>query len=307
MKKLLLISALLTSSLFTSMSSAQTMAADTPINIISDILTAAEGYGVFGGTDVAKVKLAYYNDKIYVYGVDGNTVLREADTWVREEVWGVIKKKLLSLNTQGYITNEKYDAYAKVFYEYVYTENILKIGAIYKKYLGLEQEFTTPEKELYRDNMYKRIKVRLSEVLKENWITQEEYFAWLEKTYTQLYKDYEDPNLVFANFDWELTKDLRVITPCEPCSTTCTSSSTPTTNCINPDLTNIDYYAQVKAQYGKRYARMSPRNLGLALTRAIKLEKRFAVGSKSQLKAAALVELLQNELEHRIVTTVTIN
>ncbi len=69
------------------------------MNNITETMNSLAAYGVFG-TDVAKAKIAYFNDKIYLYGTELGLVVKESDEWSRNELWAIVSKKLLSLKDQ---------------------------------------------------------------------------------------------------------------------------------------------------------------------------------------------------------------
>ncbi len=78
---------------------AETLTAAGTMNTITESMNSLAGYGAFG-TDVAKERIAYYNDQIYLYGVNLNAVMTGSETWARNTLWTVINVKLNALKEQ---------------------------------------------------------------------------------------------------------------------------------------------------------------------------------------------------------------
>lgn len=85
--------------IFSSNSFADSATGAGTMNTITEIMNSMAGYGVFG-TDVAKERIAYYNDQVYLYGKDLNAVMTGSEAWVRNELWTVISKRLFTLKDQ---------------------------------------------------------------------------------------------------------------------------------------------------------------------------------------------------------------
>lgn len=251
-------------------------------------------YGVFG-TDVAKERIAYYSDQIYLYGTDLNAVMTGSEAWARTELSKVIDKRLFALKDQWFLTSEKYDGYIKSYSGAITAETPVQLGGIYKDFLRFEKEVRDTAIPGMQDALYEKFKTKLAAMLKANLITQEKHDMWLVKIGIQVYQYKSDPDFMAEAFDEEAARYTTPIVPCAPCSTSCTWGA-PTTSCANPELITGDYTTLVKNQYGKKYAKMSQKNLEMTLVRTKKLGKKYKEGSKDKLKNDAMIDLLNLEI-----------
>jgi hypothetical protein len=271
MKKYIIIFLSLLSSIVASNSFADSITGAGVIHTITEVVNSMAENGAIG-TDVAKYRIGYYSDQIYVHGVELTVVQKESDDWARGELSKIVSRKLYTLKDQWFLTIEKYDTYIKSYSGMISSGNSLQFWSMYKDFIRFEKEVINSEIPRTQDALYNMYKDRLALLLKEQKITQEKYDTWLVKIETQVYQYKSDPDLMSREFEEESAKYTTII------------ARTP------------DYPSEVKAQYGKQYAKMSVRNLQLTLTRTKKLEKKYTEWSKNKLKIQAQIELLNEEI-----------
>ncbi|MBP9779044.1 hypothetical protein KBD33_00305 [Candidatus Gracilibacteria bacterium] len=301
MKKYLVIFLCGICSLFSSNIFADSMSGAGTLNTITEVINSMTQNGVIE-EDLAKYKINYYSDQIFVHGTNLNAVLTGSEEWARSELWNVMSKKLYWLKEQGYLTSEKYDTYILNYSGAISTGSTLQLGTIYKDFKVFEKDLISVGIPRSQDALYNSYKDRLAGLLKERRITQEKYYTWLEKIKIQIYQYKSDVELMALDFDEEAARYTAII-PCAPCSPNCTSE-TVAPSCSNPNTSTTDYTKQVKLQYGKLYTKMTLKNLQLTLTRTKKLEKKYKDSSKTKLKIQAQIKLLEEEIVKKVKASV---
>lgn len=197
---------------------AETLTAVGTMNVITESMNSMAGYGVFA-TDVAKERISYYNDQIYLYGTDLNAVMTGSEAWARNEITKVIKKRLTSLKEQWYLTAEKLSTYTKNYTDRITLEGLLQLGTIYKDYLRFEQQTIDTAIPLMQEELYNKFKKKLTDLLKANRITQEKHDTWLVKIYTQVYQYKSDPSFMESAFEEEAARYTTVLASPAPAAT----------------------------------------------------------------------------------------
>lgn len=223
MKKLLLLLIFIITPLFTPQVVAESTSAVGTINTITEVINSLAAYGVFG-TDVAKAKIGYFNDKIYLYGTELTLVVKESEEWTRGELWTIVRKKLLSLKDQGFLTNEQYESYIKSYSGTITTETSLRLGTVYKDFTRFAEETIDTAIPRKQKELYEKYRVKIADLLKANRITQEKHDMWLVKINTQVYQYKSDPDFMAREFDEEAARYTAILAPtCTPCSANCTT------------------------------------------------------------------------------------
>ncbi len=278
MKKIYITFLCLFSCIFSSNSFAESVTGASTMNSITEMMLSMAGHWAIE-TDVAKYRIAYYNDQIFLYGADLAVVLKESVDWARSELWKVISKRLYSLKGQWFLSNENYDKYMNSYSSEIGTGWTTQFWTVYRDFIRFEKEVVDTEIPRAQDALYNKFKDRLTELLKAHRITQEKYNTWLVKIDAQVYQYKSDPNLMSLAFEEEAARYTTII------------ESAP------------DYLSEAKAQYEKKYSKMSLKNLQLTLTRTKKLEKKYAEWSKNKLKIQAQIELLNQEIAKKVNNT----
>jgi hypothetical protein len=301
MKKYIVIFLCWISSLFSSNIFADSMTGAGTLNSVTEVINSMAENGIIDA-DVAKYKINYYSDQIFVHGTNLNAVLTGSEHWARSELWNVMSKKLYWLKEQWYLTSEKYDTYLLNYTWAISTWSTLQLWSMYKEFKIFEKDLISVGIPRSQDALYDSYKDRLAGLLKERRITQEKYYTWLEKIKIQIYQYKSDVELMALDFDEEAARYTTIL-PCEPCSPECNAQDQ-LSNCINWKVSTPDYSKIVKAQYGKLYTKMTLRSLQLTLTRTKKLEKKYKDGTKIKLKVQAQIKLLEEEIVKKIKSSV---
>ena len=286
--------------LFSLNSFADQLTGATTMNTITQVVNSMAENGIID-VDVAKYRISYYHDQIFVYGTNLATVMTGSEDWARSELSNVISKRLYTLKDQWFLTKEKYNTYILRYSGMTSTGSALQFWIVYKDFVTFEKDIRENEVSRTQEALYNTFKDRLTILLKARRITQEKYNVWLEKIQIQVYQYKSDPDTMSADFEAEAARYTDII-PCAPCSSDCTSG-TQTPNCSNPNATPPDYSNEVTIQYWKIYTKMPVKKLQLTLMRARKLEKKYREGSKNKLKIQLQIALLNQEITKKTNTS----
>ena len=69
------------------------------MNTITQVVNSMAENGIIDA-DVAKYRISYYHDQIFVYGTNLATVMTGSEDWARSELSNIISKRLYTLKDQ---------------------------------------------------------------------------------------------------------------------------------------------------------------------------------------------------------------
>lgn len=303
MKKFLFSFVLLVGIFFSWSSFADQPTGQGTMNTITQFVNSMADNGLIDA-DVARYRIGYYHDQIFLNGTNLMAVMTGSEDWARTELSNRISKRLYMLKDQWYLTKEKYDTYLKNYASIASTGSIMDIWKKYKDFVSFEKDIQENEISRTQEALYNKFKDRLTELLKARRITQEKYAIWLDKIYTKVYQYKSDPNLMSAEFEEEAARYTEIL-PCTPCSSDCTSG-TQNQDCMKIYLINPDLTKAVQSQYGKSYEKMTLKTLQSTLARTRQLEKKYPEWSKDRLKIQLQVVFLIQEIAKRNTTPTSV-
>ncbi len=283
MKKIILSCALILSFFTSQQIFAQPTAVGT-INTITEMINSLAGYWVIP-TDVAKERVNYYTDRIYLYGIELGSALKESEDWSRAELWRVISKKLSTRKDQWFLTKGKYDSYIATYTGAITAEAPISLWKQYKQFLLLDEEIVSFAIPLMQDATYADLKWRILKLFSENKITKEKRDTWITKIETQIYQYKSETDFVVSLFEDE-AKNYTVVL-----AQTWTTEG-------NDQLTNT-YYDTLKRSSLARIEKLPLRTVKAQLLRANKQLTRYKDGTKQQQKQQAIIKLLEEVIAKR--------